>query len=410
MHRIIKLLLIFFSFLLSSENYVLMVSFDGFRYDYTDLADTPNFDRLAKGGVRADALIPVFPSLTFPNHYSIATGAYAGTHNITGNSFYDKVLKKEYSLYKPNTVRDSSFYKAEPIWATAERQGLKAASYFWVGSEAPIKGYSPSIFKYYDGNVSFESRIDSIISWFKLPKINRPNLAMLYFSEPDQTGHNMGADNFDIIFTIEKMDKVLGYLLDQLEKLNIYKKLNIIIVSDHGMANVSKDKRIIIDDYILKYIDKVTVRGKGAYMQLDVDSFSDLSNRLLFKELQKIPYVKVWKKNDIPNRFNFINHNTGDFLILANEGWLLTTREDYQKKKFRLKGMHGYDPSLPNMHGIFYATGANIKKDLSIKAFENIHIYPLICKILEIEPYSGESDSPQGQINILENILKKENE
>ena len=124
-----------------------MVSFDGFRYDYTDLANTPNFDRLAEEGVKADALIPVFPSLTFPNHYSIATGAYAGTHNITGNSFYDKTLRKDYSLYKQNTVRDSAFYKAEPIWSTAERQGLNAVSYFWVGSEAPIKGYSPSIFK-----------------------------------------------------------------------------------------------------------------------------------------------------------------------------------------------------------------------------------------------------------------------
>lgn len=410
MHRIIKLLLILFSFLVSSENYVLMVSFDGFRYDYTDLANTPNFDRLAEEGVKADALIPVFPSLTFPNHYSIATGAYAGTHNITGNSFYDKTLRKDYSLYKQNTVRDSAFYKAEPIWSTAERQGLNAVSYFWVGSEAPIKGYSPSIFKYYDGSVSFQSRIDSIIAWFKLPEIRRPNLAMLYFSEPDQTGHNMGADGFDIISTIEKMDKILGYLLVQLKKLSIYKNLNIIIVSDHGMTNVSKDKRVVIDDYILKYIDEITVRGKGAYMQLDIDSFSNENNLLLFQELQKIPNVKVWKKDDIPDRFHFINHNTGDFLILADEGWLLTTREDYEGLKFTLRGMHGYDPALPNMHGIFYAAGANIKEGLSIKAFENIHIYPLICKILEIDPYSGELDSPQGDIKILEKILKKEDE
>ena len=147
-----------------------MVSFDGFRHDYADRVPTPNFDQFAQEGTKSDGLIPIFPSLTFPNHYSIATGSYSGTHNITGNSFYDKELGEEYNFRDKNTVRNSKFYKSEPIWVTAERQGLKTASYYWVGTEAPIKGYSPSIFKYYDGSVSFSSRIDSVISWFKLPE------------------------------------------------------------------------------------------------------------------------------------------------------------------------------------------------------------------------------------------------
>ena len=140
MRKLIIHLILFVNFGFSGNRpYVLLISFDGFRYDYTQMAHTPNFDRLETEGVKADALIPVFPSLTFPNHYSIATGTYAGTHNITGNSFYDKYYNEEYSLYDKGTVRDPKFYKSEPIWVTAERQGVKSASYFWVGTEAPVK-------------------------------------------------------------------------------------------------------------------------------------------------------------------------------------------------------------------------------------------------------------------------------
>ena len=171
MRQLILICIALLSFIFSNnDNYVLMVSFDGFRYDYMDKVSTPHFDRIEKKGVVSEGLIPVFPSLTFPNHYSIATGSYSGKHNITGNSFFDKTFDEMYDYRNKNTVRDPKFYKSEPIWVTAERQGLKTASYYWVGTEAPIKGYSPSIFKYYDGAVSFTSRIDSVVSWFELPE------------------------------------------------------------------------------------------------------------------------------------------------------------------------------------------------------------------------------------------------
>ena len=194
----------------NDENYVLMVSFDGFSQDYLNKVSTPNFDEIAKQGVVSKGLIPVFPTLTFPNHYSIATGAYSETHNITGNSFHDNNNGKEYSFHDKESVRDPSFYKSEPIWVTAEKQGLKTASYFWVGTEAPIKGHSPSIYKYYDGSVPFKSRVDSVISWFQLPSKQRPRLIMLYFSEPDHTGHEVGTSHPEIIKTISEMDSLLG--------------------------------------------------------------------------------------------------------------------------------------------------------------------------------------------------------
>ena len=386
-----------------------MVSFDGFRYDFTNMADTPNFDGVAAEGVKAEALIPVFPSLTFPNHYSIATGAYAGTHNLTGNSFYDKKFREKYSLYKQETVRDAKFYKSEPIWVTAERQGVNAASFFWVGSEAPIKGYSPSIFKHYDGSVPFKSRIDTVISWFQLSEKKRPQLVMLYFSEPDHTGHNWGVNTPEIVEAVEEMDDLLGYLLQSLETLEIFSNLNLIIVSDHGMTNVSENKRIVLDDYIsqMKYL---YINGKGTHVQFDLKKGKKKYGKTLFKELQKIPHCKVWKKNAIPERFHFNNNNTGEFLLLADEGWLITTQSAMDEDEFTLGGMHGYDPQLPNMHGIFYALGANIKSNLQIQAFENIHIYPLICNLLDIEPYSGKKDSPEGDMQILNQILIEKNE
>ena len=405
---IIYVLLSLSSFLLSAvDNYVLLVSFDGFRHDYTKLTSTPNFDQMADKGVKAESMIPVFPSLTFPNHYSIATGAYAATHNITGNTFYDKEYGEKYSLYDREKVRDPKFYKAEPIWVTAERRGIRTASFFWVGTEAPIKGYSPSIFKYYDGSVPFNSRIDSVLSWFKLPENQRPKLVLLYFSEPDHTGHNVGSDHQDVITKVEEMDTLLGYLMDGLKKLKIFENLDIFIVSDHGMTNVSKERLIILEDYLSR-INDIYINGIGSHIQIDIKNNQKEYEKKLFEELKKIPHCQSWNKDDIPNRFHFKNRNSSDYLLLADEGWFITTKSAMKESPFTIKGMHGYDPKYSNMHGIFYAMGANIKDGMEISAFENIHIYPLICKLLDIVPYDGKNDAPQGNIEILKKILKKE--
>ena len=408
MRKLIAFICIFISFGISGdEPYILMVSFDGFRSDYTNLTTTPNFDRLGEKGVKADGLIPVFPSLTFPNHYSIATGAYPGTHNITGNSFYDKKYGEKFSLSDRDKVRDPKFYKSEPIWVTAERQGVHSASYFWVGTEAPVKGYSPSIFKYYDGSVPFRSRIDTVISWFQLPEKKRPRLVMLYFSEPDHTGHKMGASHPDIHTIVAEMDSLLGYLMESLEKLEIYGELNMFVVSDHGMADVSNERLIILDDYISR-MDDVYIDGRGSHVQFNFKKGQDGYFEDLQDELKKIPNCQFWNRDNIPDRFHFINRNTGVYLLLANEGWFITTKFDMEEGPFDLSGMHGYDPELLSMHGIFYAVGESIREGIQISAFENIHIYPLICSLLDISPYDGKEDSPQGDIEVLKKILIKD--
>ncbi|MEE3196351.1 MAG: ectonucleotide pyrophosphatase/phosphodiesterase, partial [Candidatus Neomarinimicrobiota bacterium] len=172
--------------------YVLLVSMDGFRSDYLEIADTPNFDKMSKNGVKAEGLKPVFISKTFPNHYSIATGMYAESHGLIANSFFASDINKYYSIRDRESVENGDFYGGEPIWVTAERQGMNTASYFWVGTEASIAGVHPSIWKRYDQKVPFDDRIDSVMTWFSLPMSNRPRLVMLYFHEPDWTGHKYG--------------------------------------------------------------------------------------------------------------------------------------------------------------------------------------------------------------------------
>jgi len=199
--------------LLYSRPYVMVVSFDGFRYDYLHRVSTPNFDKLILEGVSAKSLISVFPSFTFPNHYSIATGTYAGTHGLIANSFYRNDFDASYSMRDRNTVIDGKWYGAEPIWLTAERQGVKSATFFWVGSEAEINGFRPSIYKNYDGNIPFSDRIDTVFDWFMLPHENRPQLCMLYFSEPDHLGHIWGPESTQVDSSIIEMDKLLGSII-----------------------------------------------------------------------------------------------------------------------------------------------------------------------------------------------------
>ena len=226
MKKIFFLTLLSFLFAKNIEDkpYVLMISFDGFRADYIDWYNTPNFDRLAKQGVKADGMKPVFVSKTFPNHYSLATGMYIENHGLVGNYFYDKKLDATYTLSDRSKVEDGRFYGGEPLWATAEKQGMKTASYFWVGTEASIAGVRPSIWKKYDHNFSFTARIDSVEKWFNLPVEIRPQLVMLYFHEPDDAGHRFGPKSAETEAMIDSMDSIMGHILDSMEKLDIYPK------------------------------------------------------------------------------------------------------------------------------------------------------------------------------------------
>ena len=403
-HLIINLISLFttlisLSLLFSYNNqYTLIVSFDGFRYDYLDMAETPNFDNFLQDGVSAESLIPVFPSLTFPNHYSIATGSYVDSHRILSNSFYSKHLDKTYSMRNSEAVQNGNFYGMEPIWVTAEKHNLNTATYFWIGSEAEISGHRPSIYKNYDGSVSFESRIDSIITWFNYDQDKRPKLSMLYFSEPDYTGHRYGTKGTEIISAIIEMDKLFGSLLEKLKTLDIYKELNIIVVSDHGMTEVDRKRVLLLDQYInLDLYDLVLGPTISSL------NFKSTYN---YEEIDSIRHLSIYNSSSIPDRYHFKNSDMPDYLLVADEGWFISTSLEMKSKIDFPSGMHGYDNTSMNMHGFFMASGPSFNNGIQVESFESINIYPIICRTLNISPYDV-GNSSNWDYSVINRLLKE---
>jgi alkaline phosphatase D len=384
-------------------SYVLLISFDGFRADYLDWYDTPNFDRLAIQGVKADGLKPVFVSKTFPNHYTIATGMYIENHGLIGNDFYDEKLDEFYTLSDRLKVEDARFYGGEPIWLTAEKQGMKTASYFWAGTEAPIGGVQSSIWKKYDHRFPFDARVDSVTKWFSLPEEKRPHLISLYFHEPDDAGHRYGPRSAEAEAMVESMDTIMGNIMNAMESLEISQNLNIIVVADHGMAAISPERAIDLTDYV--NLKDIIQENSGPYASLYSKTKSKL-NRIV-KKLKMIPHLNVYKKEEIPERYHFKNHyRIKDVLLVADEGWYILGKKYYGADKLSLKflqgGTHGYDNELRSMHALFVADGPAFKDGYSRPTVENIHIYPLIAEILGLIPY----DKIDGKLELIKDILK----
>ena len=382
-----------------NDQYVLLISFDGFRADYIDWYDTPNFDQIKLNGVKAKSLKPVFPTKTFPNHYSIATGMYVENHGLIGNQFFDKKLNEFYQTKDREKVEDKRFYGGEPIWSTAEKQGLKTASYFWVGSEAQAGGHYPSIWKKYDQKQSFDARIDSVIKWFEKPIKNRPRLVLLYFHEPDNTGQKYGPRSKENKLMVESVDRTIGNILNKLKTLTIYKKLNVILVSDHGMTEIDKTKKIVLS----KYIDtkKIKMEGSGAYTLLYSDKNNEIEKSYL--KLKQLSNIDVYKKENIPDKWRFKRHHRiKDILIVAKEGWTILKDNLEGSYYFYSKAAHGYDNDLQSMQAIFFAQGPAFKKDYTISSINNIDIYPLIAHILNIKSYHEIDGKLENVINLLD--------
>lgn len=359
--------------------YVLMVSLDGFRWDYPDMYDTPFLDSLAKAGVKAKSLQPSYPSKTFPNHYTMATGLYPDHHGIVNNSFYDPETKREYAILKRNAVKDGTFYGGEPMWVTAEKQGIKSATYFWVGSEAAVQGVMPTITKYYDASHAYGSRIDSVMKWFSKPYNERPGLVMLYFDEPDASGHKYGPAHTKTGKVVQRLDSLMGDLFQKSGNLNIKDSLNIIITSDHGMAALSEKRQILLKDHIHDSL-LIRIEGSNPVYNLEV---KDEYLELVHEKLSGIEHLHVWKPDEIPEKLHYgTNPRTLDINIVAEEGWSIHT----ENPSGYSAGTHGYIPQNRSMHAIFYASGPSFLSDKEIDTFENVDLYNLVCFLLDLEP------------------------
>jgi predicted AlkP superfamily pyrophosphatase or phosphodiesterase len=368
------------------KNSVLLISFDAFRWDYHKLYNTPNFDRMAKEGVKADRLIPSFPTKTFPNHYSIATGLYPDHHGLIDNSFSAPDLGLFYRMGDRAAVENPAFYGGEPVWVTAEKQGIKAASFFWVGSEAPVGGKYSTYWKKYDENVTYQARIDTIMKWLSYPVEKRPGLVTMYFDEPDLSSHDYGPVSPETGRIVASLDSIVGVIRKKISSLPDARKINLIILSDHGMGPVSADKYINLRALIPERMIASMTGGNPVY---SVNSREGKSDSILLL-LKNVKGLKAWKKADLPAKWVYGTHpRIPEIVILADSSWSIGTRSDGSTIK---GGAHGYDNYNSDMSAIFYATGPAFKKNYKVKELNNVDIYNLICRILDIEPAKNDGN------------------
>jgi alkaline phosphatase D len=377
------------------DTYVVMLSMDAFRWDYPELTSTPNLNAIAANGVRAYALQPCYPSKTFPNHYSMATGLHPDNHGIVNNSFVDSALGY-YSIGNRSAVENPDFYGGEPIWVTAEKQGVITASFFWVGSEAPIKGYHPTYWKKYDKKISFEDRIDTIIHWLSLPLDRRPRLITWYSHEPDWTAHDNGATAPKTLAMATKMDSLVGIFMSKLAQLPHASKINVLFVSDHGMADISSEKYVNLSDYVSKDWFDIITGGNPVY---SLQPKAEKKQEVMAK-LKVIQNLKAWERDEIPKRYIYgKNNRINDILIEAELGY--SVGWSFKSEPY-FGGTHGYDNELPEMQGIFFAQGPAFAKGLKHPAFSNTNLYGIIAHILGIVP-----EPTDGNINDVKEIFSK---
>lgn len=366
-----------------ADRYVVVLSMDGFRSDYPSRAHTPTLDSLAGVGVQA-AFRPCYPSATFPNHYSMATGLHPDHHGLVNNFFYDVEVD---STYRMGNL-DPQFYGGEPIWNTAEQQGVRAASFYWVGSEVALPSGQPSRWKPFDSRVPFADRADSVISWLKLPEDVRPHLVMWYMEDPDVTGHRCTPDSSAIVAVVEELDKVLNHFFNQARQLDIFDKIDFIIVSDHGMATCYSDKYVNLNDYLPRDSFEHVFEGVPTLLY-PKKSYLETAYAIL----QTVPHITVWKKNEIPAKYVYgSNHRIGDLVVAPDIGTYLQFRE---KPGRRFGGAHGYDNFTPEMEAIFYAAGPSFRKQVKLPAIANVNLYLLVAHLLGLEPAPNDADSTE---------------
>ena len=370
---------------------LLLVSLDGWRWDYIDRAATPKLRALTSRGVRAKGLIPSFPSKTFPNHYTLVTGLYPEHHGIISNNIADPQFPKRFST-SAETSRDARWWGGEPLWVTAIRQGLRASAMFWPGSEAAIQGVRPTEWRPFDDKVSNGDRLKQVLDWLALPPDTRPSLITMYLSEVDGAGHDFGPDSPQVLEAARHLDEAIGQLVSGIQALGIIDQVTLVLVSDHGMSQLSDRRIIFLDDYV--DLNTVDIVEWTPVVQLapKTGSAEDLYRALKGKH----PALAVYKREQLPRRLHYRDNPRIPPLVgLADDGWMITSHKRFADDKARgrnLGGDHGYDPELKSMHGLFVAAGPRIRQNLVVPEFRNVHVYDFLCAVLGVTPAKNDGD------------------
>ena len=365
---------------------VILISMDGFRTDYLDRGITPNLSRLAAEGARG-AVRPSFPSKTFPNHYTLVTGLRPDHHGIVDNNMRDPAIPGViFKMSDKTAVTDARWWNdGTPIWVSAERAGLKAATMFWPGSEADIQGVRPSYWKPFDQTVTPEARVDQVLAWLDLPEAERPALVTLYFDETDTAGHGGGPDSAALSAAVAHTDAVIGKLVAGLAARGL--AADLMITADHGMAATSPERAVYLEDVVSPEAGERL--GMGAFMTMTPAPGREAEvEKALLKPHE---HMTCWAKGHFPARFHYGHHRrVPPIFCLAQTGWEITTRDGVAKRPIG-GGNHGYDPAAPEMAAVFVAQGPHIRRGVKLRTTDNVDVYPLVARLLGIkgEPSDG---------------------
>ena len=366
----------------AQEPTVILISLDGFRNDYIDKAPAPNLHLLAKEGVRVSAMKPVFPSKTFPNHYSLVTGLLPVNHGIVSNTIFDPTTNSWFRISDSNAVRDSRWWWGEPIWVTAVKQGKKSACYFWVGSEAEVGSVRPTYWMPYKHTTPHRERVNQVFAWLDLPADKRPSVITLYFSDTDDAGHRFGPESPEIVAAIGNVDSAIGMLVDGLRERGIFDATNVIVVSDHGMAPTDSS-RLIYWNTAVDPANVMTVEeGPLLTLNAPADSVAPMVARLNTVS----PHMKAYAADDLPKRLQYHdNFRLPSIVCLADEEWLIV-RQNPSRPPRPGGGTHGYDNDAPTMQATFIARGPAFKQGVVVRSLSALDVYPMMAKILGLKP------------------------
>ena len=368
---------------------LLLISIDALRADYLGKGDTPHLDRLARQGVRAEWMNPSYPALTFPNHFTLVTGLRPDRHGVVHNTMREEGLG-DFRVADLAAVGDGRWWRAEPIWVSAEKAGLPTAIWAWPGGAAQIDGVSPTRWKPYDESVPAAQRADEVARWLLEPAATRPRFAALYLEMVDGAGHEYGPQAPQTRQTVRQADAAVGRLIDALASKGLLDRMNVIVVSDHGMAAVPPGQVVAVEDMVPVEDAVVVSIGQSIGIAPRAGRTEAAEKRLLGRH----NHYQCWRKSELPARWHYgRNARVPPIVCQMDEGWDAIPAAGMAKRALAgTRGSHGYDPALPSMRASFIAHGPAFRKGAVIAPFDNVDVYPLMARLLGIPAHENDGD------------------
>jgi predicted AlkP superfamily pyrophosphatase or phosphodiesterase len=370
----------------SAPGIVVLVSVDGLPADLLGTGVMPTLEALAAEGVRAEWMNPSFPTLTFPNHYTLVTGLRPDHHGIVHNNMLDPSLGRFVS--KEDSAHDGRWWGGEPIWVTLQKQGGIAGTMFWPGSRAQIAGQRPRYSRAFDKTLTADARVDQLLAWLDLPAAERPQLLTVYFDQYDVAAHSSGTRSDPALATLREIDASLARLRRGLHERGLAARTDLVVVSDHGMADVPREQLVLLDD--LLDVAQYDIESWGTFIGLrpHADSIAAVERTFLGRH----DHFECWRKSELPARWRYGTHPRIPPIICQSQtGWRVQARAQSLWPQ-PIRGEHGFAPEDPSMRAVFVASGPSFRRGAVLPAFDNVDLYPLLAHLLRVRPAANDGD------------------